>query len=427
MRIKIFLTTLVAGVLLAMMTVSAAAQVGKIEGDVKKQGSGEPIAGALIEIFRTDIKWNDKVTSDKKGHFLHAGIQLGGTYRLLVSAPNCAPTYFDRIRADQGPLTVELGPGDGHRLTADDVRQAQQQQQAAGKAAAPGGAGKSGEKSAEVSEAELKKQNEEIAKKNADIQKHNTNINEVNKLLTNGNQLLNSKDYNGAITSYNEAIKLLPDEYVLYHNLAVALQNRGVQNYNAKQRDEAKKDWTDSANSEAKALSLFEAQIGSDQTKANDPKNKAAKLSYLRVKADSEVFLAAHIGDTAQAEAAAKDFQALIEMTTDPAEKKSYNLKLADTYFKIGKMDETIQIYQQVLQTDANNLDALYGLGLAYASMADGSKTKEAVDLWNKFVAKAPANDSRIPIVQEALKSLSVGLAQPKAEDKNAKKKVIKQ
>ena len=176
MRIKIFLPTLAACALLALMTVSAAAQVGRLEGDIKKKGTGEPVAGAIVDIIRTDIKWSDKVPSDKKGHFLHAGVALVGTYTLLFSAEGCAPTYLQGVKVGGEPLKVEMDAGDGHRLTLDELRKALGQQ-----AAAPGaGAAKA---PPQLSEAEMKKQREDYEKKKAEIEKHNANIGEVNKLL----------------------------------------------------------------------------------------------------------------------------------------------------------------------------------------------------------------------------------------------------
>src|SRR5262249_15791841 len=71
MKVKTLWLTVIA---LALFAVSALAQVGRIEGDVVKKGTNEPIVGAEVEIIRTDIKGNYPVKSDKKGHFLHAGV-----------------------------------------------------------------------------------------------------------------------------------------------------------------------------------------------------------------------------------------------------------------------------------------------------------------------------------------------------------------
>src|SRR5215213_9517458 len=56
--------------LMALLALSASAQVGRIEGDVLKTGTTEPIVGAQVEIVRTDIKGSYPVKTDKKGHFL---------------------------------------------------------------------------------------------------------------------------------------------------------------------------------------------------------------------------------------------------------------------------------------------------------------------------------------------------------------------
>jgi hypothetical protein len=68
--------------LLVLGGANVIAQVGRIEGEVKKQGTTEVIVGALVQIVRTDIKGQYDVTTDKKGRFLHAGVPYVGTYTL---------------------------------------------------------------------------------------------------------------------------------------------------------------------------------------------------------------------------------------------------------------------------------------------------------------------------------------------------------
>ena len=62
-----FRTLLSAFALLAVMSLAAFAQVGRIEGDVTKADTKEPIVGAEVLIERTDIKGSYPVKSDKIG------------------------------------------------------------------------------------------------------------------------------------------------------------------------------------------------------------------------------------------------------------------------------------------------------------------------------------------------------------------------
>ena len=88
MKIKLFVPALA---LIALLTLSAFAQVGKLEGEVKKKGTGEPIVGAEVQIHRNDIKWSANLKTDKKGKYIHAGIQFGGTYTIIVGADGYTP------------------------------------------------------------------------------------------------------------------------------------------------------------------------------------------------------------------------------------------------------------------------------------------------------------------------------------------------
>src|ERR1035438_8867400 len=65
-----------AAVGLAFLALASYAQVATIEGDVKGT-DGKPVAGAIIKLHRTDIKWDSQTKTDKKGHYIHAGVPLG--------------------------------------------------------------------------------------------------------------------------------------------------------------------------------------------------------------------------------------------------------------------------------------------------------------------------------------------------------------
>src|ERR1022692_4823957 len=65
-----------AAVGLAFLALASYAQVATVEGDVIGT-DGKPVVGAIIKLHRTDIKWDSQTKTDKKGHYIHAGVPLG--------------------------------------------------------------------------------------------------------------------------------------------------------------------------------------------------------------------------------------------------------------------------------------------------------------------------------------------------------------
>src|SRR5919202_2799125 len=121
MRFKPLLQAFAAALVLAASCVVATAQVVQISGKVTlKQADGTvvPVAGAQVDIYRTDIKWEDHIKTNKKGEYMHAGIPFVGTYTLVVSAPGARADYRAGLRLSQQPNNdFELMPGDGSRPT----------------------------------------------------------------------------------------------------------------------------------------------------------------------------------------------------------------------------------------------------------------------------------------------------------------------
>ena len=65
-----------AAVGLVFLALASYAQVATVEGDVKGT-DGKGVPGAVIKLHRTDIKWDSQTKTDKKGHYIHAGVPLG--------------------------------------------------------------------------------------------------------------------------------------------------------------------------------------------------------------------------------------------------------------------------------------------------------------------------------------------------------------
>ncbi len=381
MHSKNIIRSLAVSVLLALAAVSALAQTGRIEGDVKND-KGEPIVGAEVEIVRTDIKGSYPVKTDKKGHYLHAGVPYVGTYTILFSAPGYSPAHMAGIRPDKPLEVVSLGAGDGHKLTIDQI----------GKSAAAGKGGAPGAATPKMSEAERKKAEEENNRRKAENEKQTVQFDDMKKRFAAGNEMLGKNDYNGAVTEYREAAKLDPEQYVIFGNLAVALYNRGVGFINGGQKDAAKQDFTDSAAAADQAITLLKTKMA-DPAKGNDPGMKKQNAAYLKSKADANGILGTKFGDAAAADNAAAIYKDAAAASDDPAAKKTLMLKRANMLREAYKNDDAIAAYKEILQAEPDNIEALYWLGITYSS---NEKTwQDSANTLQAFVDKAPDSDSR--------------------------------
>ena len=396
--------------LIAFASFAAFAQVGRIEGDVVKADTKEPVPGAKVQIVRMDIKGNYDVNSDKKGHFLHAGVPYVGNYTLIISAPNCEPQFLTGIRPTGEPIKIEVRAGDGRVLTIDDVRKMQ---------ASPGGGKSAGP---QISAAEAKKLAEENEKKRAEIEaankKNQADYENMKKLFDSGLAKLNAKDYAGAVADLTEASKVDTEQYSIWANLALALYNRGVTNFNESlkdpsKRDLAKQDFTDSVSAIDKAIAMTEPKLN-DPAKGAEAKKQMT--TALKIRADSESLLAKRLGVVEMAERANKDYLKAGELSDNPADKKSYTMKGAETLREAGKNDEAVTALKAILEADPENVDALYNLGLVYSGT---EKTwQDAANMLQKFVDKAPPTDSRVADAKSVIGYLIQGnnIVVPKSE-----------
>ena len=149
------------------------------------------------------------------------------------------------------------------------------------------------------------------------------------------------------------------------------------------------------------------------------PQAKKSKAAYLKSKADAEGLLAKKLGVMDMIEPAVKDYREIAESAETPADKVKYQLSAAEVYFDGGKPEEAVTAYTSIIEANPDNLDAIYKLGLAYASVA---KFQESANTFQKFLDKAPETDARVPEVKAVLKDLIVGnnLQPPKSEPSRA-------
>jgi tetratricopeptide (TPR) repeat protein len=422
MHIQKFTHFVVATLLLvAAFAVNVSAQTATATGKVtlrQADGTEVPVSGALVELHRTDIKQNLKTKTDKKGEYIYAGIDNIGTFTILVSAPGATPSYVSNVRISQRPVNnFSLSPGDGKVLTFAEVKALVA---AAPAAATPGAAAPAGltPEEAKKKQAEFDKELAAVTAKNAKIEERNAKLPAVFKAA---NEAFNAKNYDLAISTYDQAIEIDPTEAVVHRNKAIALRSRGVDKFNAatKAKDQAGKDAARAdlklaTETAEKAVSAYRTPQA-DRVAATPDAAKAEDLDYLFQRAES-YRVALQTNAQVDTEAGIKAFQEYIASETDAAKKTKAEASLGDALFMGGRVDESIAAYKAILAASPNNLDAIYGLGLALASDPTGAKTAEGRDMLEQFASKAPATDPRKQLAAEAVAGLNEALKPKPAE-----------
>lgn len=430
MRHKNFLRVALCAMLLGLCAVAeVSAQVVQASGKVtlkQADGTEAPLPGATVTIYRTDIKGKYEVKTDKGGRWVYAGIPFTGVFTVIVSGPNAKPTFITDVRFSQKPdgNDFTLEPGDGSVLTLEQVQAAGGSGGGANRPAGGGG-----------DSAATRKAREEMAKQQAAVDAENkknaeTNV-KLNDVLKAGNEAFNAKKYDEAITSYDQGIQADPTQSIFYLNKSVALRMRGVDKYNvaakAKDnagRDAARADFKAAAEAGEKGLTTYREASAKRGAAAGGNGGGAAapaaaggggaahndELMYLASRSES-YRVALQTSTQVSPDDAAKAIQEYVTKETDPAKKLKAQTSLGDALFQGGKIDEAVAAYQQTLTSSPDNLDAMYGMGVAL--LADPSpsadKVTQARTMLQKFIAKAPDTDPRKQEAAGVVESLKAG------------------
>ena len=362
----------------------------------KADGTREPVAGALVEVYRTDVKGGSPPSkTNKKGEFSFAGLMLGGEYTFAVSAPNAAPALFP-VKPGQENVLIVMSPGDGSKYTEADVRKNN------AKSATNGT-----ESPAALTEEQLKAKAEYEAKvaKNEKILK----TNEVVALsLKQGNEAFGAKNYDLAVSKYDEGIAADPDFVgsapVLNSNRATALSARATDYYNQSAKvadatekvarmEKVKKDYTDAAQGYMRSFELLKT------VPAPDVMDKAVydsvKLGALRGAKDTfEKAVRTKQVTPGIIDAAKVLIPEYLSIETDAAKKHEASIALADLYRVSGDSENAVAAYSKILETSPDDVDALSGAGFSLVNVGylnnDKAKLQEGANLLQKFASLAP-------------------------------------
>jgi tetratricopeptide (TPR) repeat protein len=382
-----------------------------------KQADGQkvPLADAQIDVFRVDIKGEYKTKTNKKGEWVFAGIPFVGTYVVAASHPTARPNFIPGVRAGRGvPVEIEVTPGDGKRLTFDEIKSAGGATTAETAAVGSGG-NKSGGGESEADKAKR----EVLLRTNKEIVEGNKKITAANEIIARtfkaGNEALSAANaaskaantdtaiqkYTEAITQFDEGLAADPEQPAILTNKAVALKGRGVEKYNTSIRSKtlddagktaaiegAKADFKAAADASTKAVTLLKAQ-----TAPTDPAELARyngnKYAAMLTQAESMRLFVSKVDGT-QAPAGITAFKDYIAIETDPAKKTKAQLDLAQMLLDSGAADKAFVEFEAILATTPDNPDANLGAGLSLYAANDKAKFQDAANYLQKFVDKAP-------------------------------------
>jgi len=397
------LTIFFAAAILALANLAAFGQNSPVNGTVELEANGTrtPVAGALIEVYRTDINSGfPSNKTNKRGEFSFAGMPIGAVFAFSISAPGCAPTVYPNIKAGQEKLLFTLSPGDGHKLTEAEARAYLKQKPT-------GPASETGELTPEQkkAQAEYEAKKKEIEERNAKA----NSINEtVNRTLKEGNDAFSAKNFDVAIAKYSEGIDADPNfvgtSPVLLNNRGAAYTGRGIDVFNkniknpdanlrAEAKANAKKDFAAAADSYLLSFNVIKNAKPEDITDANN--TNAAKFSALKgAKETSRLSVLIEQVDDKVIEVAKVMLPEYLAMETDAAKKAETEMIFADLYRVVGDSENAIAGYRKILETSPDNVDALAGAGLSLVNIGyiSGDKTKlqEGANFLQKFIGLAP-------------------------------------
>ena len=397
---------------LAVSSGVASAQTGQLRGSVKlvgKDGSATPVAGAQVDVYRTDISGEFHTKSDKKGEWVFAGLPFVGTYVVAISAPDAQPNAKSGVKAGREvPVDIVLAPGDGRKLTRDEAVAI-----SAGGGTTNGGGG-GGSEADKAKAAEMAKKNAEVTAENEKIKNSNQVVSDAFK---NGNAALMAKKYDEAIAQYDTGINADPEHPgapSLLTNKSAALRTRAVDKYNAaiqSKDDAAKTAGLESAKADFKAAAETAnraVELLNKLPAATDPEaqKQATANKYFALSSRAEAMrLFVTKVDATQADAGATAFQEYMAVETDPVKKSKAQLDLAQMLLDSGSADKAIVEFQKILAEKPDDPDANLGVGLAMFSTGDKAKYQEAANYLQKFVDKAPdthkfKNDAKAVLVE---------------------------
>lgn len=425
MRRSYLLNLITLAIVLLFIAVTASAQTEQMRGTVKMVGADgqqTPVAGATVDVYRTDMKSVYHTKSDNKGEWVFAGLPFVGVYTVAVSAPGASPMTKAGVKARRdNPVDVVLAPGDGKKLTEAEAL-------AASKGEATSSTGGGDTSAADKAKAA------DIAKRNAEISKENGKIENANKVIADsfkaGNTALLAGNEADRANKHDEAMKLYGDAIQQYDtgvaadpehpgiaslltNKSAALRSRAVDKYNSaiQSKDEAartagieaaKADFSGAAEAATRAVELIKKTPAATDP-AEQKQQATNKYFALNARAESMRLFVIKVDSTKAADATAA-YEEYAAVETDPAKKlkaeKDFAQMLFETAGDQAGYERAIAEYNKILEKAPDDPDSLLRIGQAMFNIGalnnnDKAKYQEASNYLQRYVDKAPESQLR--------------------------------
>lgn len=406
-------------VVFVSLVFSAAAfgQTAPVRGVVKLQqadGTKVPVADALVEPFRIDIEKGKgpAAKTNKKGEFNFAGFQLGFRFVLSVSGPNISPILYRDVRAGMEAIEIIVLAGDGKQWTEEEVR--------ANLKATPAG------QPTAQSTAEAKKAEEEYQKKLAKYNEEKAKAEDANKIvnaaLKAGADAFTAKNYDLAITKFEEGYAADPEfegsAPILLNYKGVALKDRAFSSYERAMKGDAaaktaelgkaKEDFAAATQAFDRGLEILGKATTTDAQSQQEL--AASKRNILANYIEVHRLMVMTKADTTRATAAVPVFEQYFASETDAAKKLKARVNLGDLLREAGESEPAVAAYRAVLEESPNDPDALAGIGLSLFNLGVISENKpqmqEGLNFMQRFADTAPDTHKLKASVKEAVEYL---------------------
>jgi Tfp pilus assembly protein PilF len=208
-----------ASIVLFLFAFSAFAQTTyTILGKVTDE-DGKPLEAAIIRIERKDIKWNATLKTNKRGEYTHAGVPVGGTYKVTLAVGGKDVDYKDNVKprlGEQNNVSFDLAE-------VKKLRDAQQLAAQTGTLTAEQAKSLTAEQRDQI-QASLKAREKEIAANKA-----------LNDSFNQGVEAFNAGQFQAAVDAFSKATEIDPKQDAAWGRLAEANLSLGAQKTGAEQ------------------------------------------------------------------------------------------------------------------------------------------------------------------------------------------------
>jgi Flp pilus assembly protein TadD len=292
--------------MLVMPVDEAYGQLGFISGTVV-DANGDPIEDVLIRIEAIDVNKKYKVKTNKKGQYLHAGVNLQASYRVIAEKEGYQTDFVQGVRPG---MTREEERG-VHDFTLQE--------------------GTSGSLDFEMTQ----EQRDALAKKRAEQEKQAEDMAAVREAFNQGVDLYNSGNYQEALKAFEEVAAKEINQPAVYANLGNCYSR---------------------LNQNEQALEAYDKAIELDPENPTYYQNKGS--------------IYATMGDAAKAQELYAKAASMSEVL-DPVEAATSFYNMGVTYINSGKNQEAADALNKAIEMNPKHAEAHYQLGITLLGLND--------------------------------------------------------